>query len=81
MPCRIFLQGHFFLLRHCEYPFDLFRRIYYNRVCDDLTESSKSPDSIAKAINSGWGCLRVQESESYESKGSRRIFILCYVYW
>ena len=53
MPCRIFLQGHFFLLRHCEYPFDLFRRIYYNRVCDDLTESSKSPASIVKS-NKQW---------------------------
>ena len=53
MPCRIFLQGHFFLLRYCEYPFDLFRRIYYNRVYDDLTESSKFPASIVKS-NKQW---------------------------
>lgn len=42
MPCRIFLQGHFFLLRYCEYPFDLFRGIYYNKDCDDLTELRSS---------------------------------------
>ena len=61
MPCRIFLQGHFFLLRYCEYPFDLFRRIYYNRVCDDLTESSKSPASIAKSNKQWVGTCLYQE--------------------
>ena len=81
MPCRIFLQGHFFLLRYCEYPFDLFRRIYYNRVCDDLTESSKSPASIVKSNKQWVGMSKSSGEQGYESKGSRRIFILCYVYW